>query len=99
MSFLGEHQSAYPALAMLHRSLGPKLEEGWSQERPISAQRYTAPGLFGPSLSASGTCWQGARDPMVVVVAVVINLIYETWRLVGVPGSWGRLSQECTLKN
>lgn len=82
MSFLGEHQSAYPALAMLHRSLGPKPEEGWSQERPISAQRYTAPGLFGPSLSASGTCWQGARDPMVVVV-VVINLIYEAWRLGG----------------
>lgn len=36
---------------------------------------------------------------MVVVVEVVINLIYEAWRLVGVPGSRGRLSQECTLKN
>lgn len=43
------------------------------------------PACLDPSISATGACWQGARDSLVVVVAVVVavvvNLIQEAWRL------------------
>ena len=44
-----------------------------------------------PSISATGACWQGARDSVVVVVVVVvvINLIQEAWRLGGTTVSHG----------
>ena len=62
------------------------------------------PACLDPSISATGACWQGARDSVVVgvvvgevvvgvvvgeVVVVVINLIQEAWRLGGTRVSHG----------
>lgn len=49
-----------------------------------SAFRITlAPACVDPAFSATRVCWQGARDPCVVAVASVIDMILEAWRLGG----------------
>lgn len=60
-----------------------------------SALRITlAPACFDPAFSATRVCWQGARDPAVAAVAVVIDVIPEAWRLGGNRGQswWGDVS-------
>lgn len=62
------------------------------------------PACLDPSISATGACWQGARDSLVVVVAVVVavvvNLIQEAWRLGGtrVSHGGGVVLKKCTPK-